>query len=518
MGLSHYARRLGDGRYERNVSAVSLPFDRAISPELAHELRSPLAALIGIVDLVIDPGTTLEPGELVELLGTARADAVHLLALIDRARMPERDVEVGAVVLVDVVRRALERLPEVAWRASYTADRTVAAAADRAKVDQIVTNLLQNVSRYTPTGRVTLRLGRSGSVVYLECSDQGPGIPSHRRERIFDPEEGPSDRGLHVGLATSRNLARVMDGDLSVIDSASGATMRLTLPVADELSVQRVERAVAPRVRVLLDIAKALEGSSPGDTAVLLGDLVANIFDVKRVRILVEHPEGFVPLDDPSIAVIPVADLPVIEPGHAMAIPDGAKWQAVLGSDCAHRTVISLNVVGKRAYLLVGSDDELSWRSSDSTLSAVALVAGLAVSQVTLERDLTSDRSLRAMVLEALPIAVSIWAGDPPRLVDWNAAELALLGLTDPDIRPEDLGASQHLFDVRFDAGHPLALKNAPVSRAIREGHSSGPFVLQLRRADGTETRARTYCSPIVLGGTVKGAVVTAEDLGAPPT
>lgn len=502
------------------MSTVSLPpFDGAISPELAHELRSPLAALIGIIDLVVDPGSSLDPAELVELLGAARTDAVHLLALIDRAHMPERDGAMDAVVLVDVARRTLERFPAVAWRASYTADRTVVAAADWAKVDQIVTNLLQNVSRYAPTGRVTLRLGRAGSAVYLECSDEGPGIPAHRRERIFDPEEGPSDRGRHIGLATSRNLARAMGGELSIVDSAAGATMRLVLPGADDVqSVEKVTRAVAPRVRMLLDIAKALEGSSPAETAVLLGDLVANIFDVNRVRILIDHPEGFVPLDDPSSVVIPATDLPVTEAGHAMAIPDGARWQAVLGVECAYRTVISLSAVRKPAYLLVGSDEELSWGSSDPTLSAVALVAGLAVTKVTLERDLTSERSLRATVLEALPIAISIWEGDPPRLVDWNAAELALVGLTDPDIRPKDLGASQDLFAVRFDDGRALTSADAPVSRAIREGRPSGPLVLHLRRADGTETRVRTYCAPIVVGGEVTGAVVTSEDLGAPTT
>jgi PAS domain-containing protein len=116
--------------------------------------------------------------------------------------------------------------------------------------------------------------------------------------------------------------------------------------------------------------------------------------------------------------------------------------------------------------------------------------------------------------MESLPLAISVYAGDPPRVVDWNQRERILLGIDNDAERPSDLVASQHRFDVRFADGTPLDLENAPVTQAIRSGRSSGPVVLRVRRADNSEVTVRMYCAPFFNEqGEVAGAVVSSEEI-----
>ncbi len=129
------------------------------------------------------------------------------------------------------------------------------------------------------------------------------------------------------------------------------------------------------------------------------------------------------------------------------------------------------------------------------------------------------ERRLRVSVMEALPIAISVFAGDPPQVIDWNEQERRLLGLEDDSLRPVDLVESQKRFNVRFADGTPLDLDNAPATQAIRSGRSAGPFLLRVRRLDGTEVYTRTYCAPFFdEQGRVAGAVVTSEEVGTDRT
>ena len=146
---------------------------------------------------------------------------------------------------------------------------------------------------------------------------------------------------------------------------------------------------------------------------------------------------------------------------------------------------------------------------------ALAQLAGFAIHRASLARDVAFERTLRSSVMESLPIAISVFAGDPPTVVDWNQREREMLGLSDDVVRPSDLDSSQSMFKVRFADGTPLTVDNAPVTAAIRTGHTAGPFLLTVRRSDGTDITTRTYCAPFFdEDGTVAGAVVTSEELG----
>jgi hypothetical protein len=175
------------------------------------------------------------------------------------------------------------------------------------------------------------------------------------------------------------------------------------------------------------------------------------------------------------------------------------------------------------AVLAVGwkSADLLPRGSAVDVAQALAELTASAIARTALSQDIVYERRLRASVLDELPIAVSVFAGDPPEVVDWNRKERLLLGFEDDSMRPTDLAASQHLFNVRFADGTPLTVDNAPVTNAIRTGKVTGPFILVMTRVDGIQVHTRTYCAPFFDGdGTVAGAVVTSEpmDLAVSPT
>ncbi len=133
-----------------------------------------------------------------------------------------------------------------------------------------------------------------------------------------------------------------------------------------------------------------------------------------------------------------------------------------------------------------------------------------------LQAEVLKQKNLRSSVIESLPLAISVFEGDPPRLVDMNRKERQMLGISENSERPTDLQISQDKFNVRFSDGTPLTVDNAPVTEAVRSAKSTGPFFLIVTRADGSEIYTRTHCAPFFdERGGVAGAVVTSEIIDA---
>jgi PAS domain S-box-containing protein len=118
--------------------------------------------------------------------------------------------------------------------------------SDAARVRQVLGNLISNAIKYTPAGRVEIRLGlrnnpaspRPAQCVAIDVSDTGPGIPETKRHLLFqefvrlDPEAAA---GAGIGLTISRRLARALGGDITVESEAGrGTTFTLWLPPAGD--------------------------------------------------------------------------------------------------------------------------------------------------------------------------------------------------------------------------------------------------------------------------------------------
>lgn len=508
---------------------------------VSHELRTPLTGLLGTLDLLAEPDAQLEPAEAAELMGLARNEATNLMQIVENVHTASRlDRNVVAakripVSLPHIVDEAVRRLPTVARRTYVMADPAAVVWADPSLLLQIVTNLVQNAHRYAPDGGIEVTFEHDGDEVLLHFSDDGPGVAAQRSATLF--RRGESETGLGLGLPLSRSLARAMGGDL-VLGTArrSGTTFTLTLPHCDEEPAAFLDTdvgpgegpvALSPRARLLVDMVAALSERSVDRVVTALRNLYGDLLGATGGLLMMpngaggfRHAGSFGTVDDAGVIAHDHILGRVIEQGCPIEIDDltsddAEQWRHVLRGDAAlFSPVFDMNEpIG---VLAIGWEDAsaLPGAGGREVASALAELAGFAIHRSLLADDVAFERSLRHSVMASLPIAISVFAGDPPKVIDWNRQEEVLLGLNCGTDRPRDLGDSQSQFDVQFADGTPLTIENAPVTHAIRSGESTGPILLIIRRLDGTRVTTRTHCAPFFdSSGRVAGAVVTSEEL-----
>src|SRR5438477_9106123 len=218
---------------------------------LSHELRTPLNAIGGYTELIeLGVGGPVSEDQR-SYLGRIRASQQHLLALINdllnysRSEAGQLTYDMKRVSLHDVVEHALLMMLPQANAKDMRIEHgpcavMVIAWADQQKVEQIVINRLSNAVKFTPHGgSVIVSCALSSERATITVRDTGPGVPTDKREAIFEPfvQLGRSltshQEGTGLGLSISRDLARGMHGDLYVEAApGGGASFTLTLPSA----------------------------------------------------------------------------------------------------------------------------------------------------------------------------------------------------------------------------------------------------------------------------------------------
>jgi signal transduction histidine kinase len=213
---------------------------------LAHELRQPVGAMAAAVAVL-----SQRIGEQAE--GQARRvierqvnhlrhllDDLHDLSSISEGKialaqepLDAREVISDAVAAVAPLVRAQRHTLDVSLP-----DGNIPLVADRTRLQQVLTNLLTNAAKYTPSGgRIALRAARDGANAVIEVADNGRGIAAGVLPRIFDAfvqEAGPRKAGLGIGLHVVRRLVELHGGSV-VAQSAGpgqGSTFTVTLPVS----------------------------------------------------------------------------------------------------------------------------------------------------------------------------------------------------------------------------------------------------------------------------------------------
>ena len=216
---------------------------------MSHELRTPLNAIAGYAELMELGLRGAVSDDQRDDLRRIKRNQRHLLSLVNdilnfaRLESGRVDIVMEDVPLDDVLSET-ESLVSPQLRARQLAFEYQHAAedlhvrADRDKLQQILVNLLNNACKFTPAGgRVTLRSDARDGAVRIHVADSGRGIPASRLKEIFEPfvqvdrhltPEG--DQGIGLGLAISRELARAMNGDLTVeSEEGKGATFTVSL-------------------------------------------------------------------------------------------------------------------------------------------------------------------------------------------------------------------------------------------------------------------------------------------------
>ncbi len=219
---------------------------------MSHELMTPLNAIGGYVSLMeMGLRGPVTPEQLVDL-SRIRLNQAHLLTLISEVlaqagseggRLQYRFTHVSVQAVLHEVSSMLQATADEGHltlsRPSGSADEIVWADADR--VRQILVNLVMNAIKYGKGSGGTIRLESTlaPATVAIHVTDDGAGIPDENLEAIFDPfvqlPNGLSDRrgGVGLGLAISRDLARAMNGDLTVFSiPGTGSRFTLQLPRA----------------------------------------------------------------------------------------------------------------------------------------------------------------------------------------------------------------------------------------------------------------------------------------------
>jgi two-component system sensor histidine kinase KdpD len=220
----------------------------ALLSSVSHDLRSPLAAMLGSAESLQRYGDRMAGTEREELLGGIVAEGQRLdryiQNLLDMTRLGHGALKLARdwVALDEIVGACAQRLrkafPDTPLERDLAPDLPL-LYVHPALIEQALFNIMENAAKFSPEGvAVRLRALRVGGELHIDVTDRGPGIPEDERARIFDMfysvERG--DRGKHgtgLGLSICQGMIGAHGGSVQALpgDDGSGTTIRIVLPL-----------------------------------------------------------------------------------------------------------------------------------------------------------------------------------------------------------------------------------------------------------------------------------------------
>jgi PAS domain S-box-containing protein len=261
---------------------------------MSHEIRTPLNGILGFADLLLDRDD-LQPevrrqGGLIRISGEALLTVVNDVLDFARVEAGAIELEQGPFALKTLLDDCVSIVEAHAAKKAITvaveldpsiSDRVI---GDEARLRQVLLNLLNNAMKFTPSGRVELRVApddaRGSGWLRFSVQDTGIGIPADKLPRLFQrfsQVDGSASRqfgGIGLGLAISKKLIDLMQGDIGVHSTPGiGSTFWFTVPLEPAVASPTVARPApdlpaitSPSKRILLaedvatnqEIAKAI--------------------------------------------------------------------------------------------------------------------------------------------------------------------------------------------------------------------------------------------------------------------
>lgn len=219
---------------------------------LSHELRTPIATILGAADGLMQPGSRLSDEGRQELIGEITAASLRLNLqvenLLNMSRLesgfiqPKKDwCDVGELVYsvvnrLDTTGHTIEvQLPE----------RLPLFRIDLGMMHQVVHNLISNALQYTPHGSIiTIGAGRNSSGLWLSVSDNGPGFPETEIEKVFEKfyrlPNAPSG-GTGLGLSIVKGFVAAQGGVVS-LENRLGGGARFTVEIPSDITELNMDR------------------------------------------------------------------------------------------------------------------------------------------------------------------------------------------------------------------------------------------------------------------------------------
>ncbi|MDC4232221.1 HAMP domain-containing histidine kinase [Actinomyces sp. B33] len=244
---SFEARQASERRIRRFVSDAS------------HELRTPLAAISGYCELYSMGGVPQDRTD--DVMGRISSESTRMSALVEDlltlARLDEgRPLDLTDVDLVKMADNAVfdlqaldpTRTASLQSLTGLNPPMTLVVSADRDRIQQVFTNVIGNIIRYTPEGSpVEIALNRVGKSAVVEFRDHGPGIADADRTRVFerfyraDSSRNRHSGGSGLGLSIVSSILAAHHGNAELAKTKGGGlTVRIELPLT------RAEQAGAP--------------------------------------------------------------------------------------------------------------------------------------------------------------------------------------------------------------------------------------------------------------------------------
>lgn len=233
-------------RVKRTVESERLR--SALLTSISHDLKTPLASVLGAASTMRDLAGALSDTEKRDLLATVIDESERLNRFIANL-LDMTKLESGAIVpntalhdLGEIVGSALRRASKILT--AHKVDLVLAADLPMLQLDavlfeQVLFNLLDNAAKYSlPDTTISIKSQRDSDHVVLQVADEGDGIPPEELESVFDKfyraQKGDHVRpGTGLGLAISRGFVEAMRGTISAANRSdrSGAVLTIRLPV-----------------------------------------------------------------------------------------------------------------------------------------------------------------------------------------------------------------------------------------------------------------------------------------------
>jgi signal transduction histidine kinase len=217
---------------------------------MSHEVRTPLHAVLGYTQMILDGLYGEIPPEAKDPLVRIGVNGNHLLSLINdildfskieagefrlaRAPVPVGDILHAAAAAAESLARGkgLGLTVEVP-------DRLPQVVGDERRLTQVLLNLVGNAVKFTDRGSIAIRAAAASAGISIAVEDTGIGIPEEERTRIFESfqqganAEPRAEAGTGLGLAISKRIIEMHGGSISVASEVGrGSTFTIVLPVA----------------------------------------------------------------------------------------------------------------------------------------------------------------------------------------------------------------------------------------------------------------------------------------------
>ncbi|HCH3990088.1 sensor histidine kinase [Vibrio parahaemolyticus] len=231
-----YRRQQGELKQTKLQNSILL--------SVSHDLRTPLATIIGTLTTLNEYMPKLNDLERKELLDSATSESHRLHQYIENLLQATKlqhgtlKITKKAEPIANIVRDAVSRLPNYTEKVSMNMDDAVGyLSVSRSLIEQAIFNVLDNAMRFSPENEsVEVSLSKQGSSCVIDVRDMGIGIKAEDAEKIFSlfysgVNNKSADSGTGMGLAVAKGIITAHQGEIQSMPVSEGTLIRIRLPL-----------------------------------------------------------------------------------------------------------------------------------------------------------------------------------------------------------------------------------------------------------------------------------------------